>query len=170
MRAYTAKDGTLYLLYRSATKGVDRDMYLIVSKDGGKTFQSTRLHEWKLEACPMSTASIEESHDGVYVAWETNSQVYYSHVDANTLQMSSLVAAPGDGLRRKHPAISGNSQGETLMVWTERTSWQKGGSIAWQVFSKDGRLMGEKGAAEGVPVWSLVTAFARPDGGFTILY
>jgi hypothetical protein len=48
--------------------------------------------------------------------------------------------------------------------------WKKGGILAWQIYDKDGRATQEHGKADGVPVWSLVAVFARPDGGFTIVY
>lgn len=170
MRAFAAPDSTLYMLYRAATGGVDRDMYLLTSKDGGKNFQATRLHQWKLEACPMSTAAISQSGDGVLVAWETQGQIYYSKVDQGTSKVSQPIAAPGEGSRRKHPMVISNDRGETLLVWTEGMVWNKGGAVAWQVFDKAGQPIGEKGRAEGVPAWSLVTAYARPDSGFTIIY
>ena len=67
--------------------------------------------------------------------------------------------------------MAGNTRGETLLGWTEGTGWQKGGSLAWQLFDRSGRPMEEKGRLEGaVPVWGLATAGARPDGGFTIVY
>jgi hypothetical protein len=49
-------------------------------------------------------------------------------------------------------------------------AWDQGGAVAWQVYDKDGRPTARRGRARGVPVWSLVAVFARPDGGFTILY
>ncbi len=55
MRAFIAKDGTPYVLYRSATGGVDRDVYLLTSRDRDGSFTATLLDRWKLEACPMST-------------------------------------------------------------------------------------------------------------------
>jgi len=48
--------------------------------------------------------------------------------------------------------------------------WKKGGTLGWQIHDGSGKPQGEKGAAAGVPVWSLLAAFARPDGGFTIVY
>jgi hypothetical protein len=48
--------------------------------------------------------------------------------------------------------------------------WGKGGSIAWQVFDRNGEPEGAIGHAEGVPSWSLVAAFAGPNGGFTVVY
>lgn len=172
MRAFAGGDGTLHILYRAATNGIDRDMYLLASEDKGASFKSTRVHEWRLEACPMSTAAIGEGAHGVQVAWETNGQIYYSGVGALTPSAGSrlISAAPGDGVRRKHPAIVMNSRGETLLLWTEKTDWQKGGALRWQIFDRDGRPAANTGSAEGVPVWSLVTAYARPDGGFTIIY
>jgi hypothetical protein len=49
-------------------------------------------------------------------------------------------------------------------------AWKKGGAAAWQVYDRDLKPQGQAGKAGGVPVWSLVAAFARPDGGFTIVY
>jgi hypothetical protein len=56
------------------------------------------------------------------------------------------------------------------LAWTEGMGWQKGGSVAWQIFDMVGKPKGEIGRARGVPVWSLVAVFARPDGGFTVVY
>jgi len=62
------------------------------------------------------------------------------------------------------------NKGETLFVWTEGTGWAKGGGVAWQLYDKDGKATAEKGRADGVPVWSLATAFAKTDGSFVIVY
>jgi hypothetical protein len=48
MRAFAAGQGTVYALYRSATEGVDRDIYLLASTDQGKNFQGTLIHNWKV--------------------------------------------------------------------------------------------------------------------------
>jgi hypothetical protein len=170
MRAFAGRDGALYMLYRAATKGVDRDMYLVSSNDFGRSFRGTRLHAWKLEACPMSTASISEGVGETLLAWETNGQVYYSRVGRKTSGAVPPVSAPGEGLRRKHPVVVANSEGQTILLWTEKTGWQKGGSVAWQMFDEGGRPTAEKGAVEGVPAWSLVTAYALPDGRFAVVY
>ena len=58
-----------------------------------------------------------------------------------------------------------------LLAWTEGTGWQKGGSLAWQLFDRSGRPLAEKGRLDGaIPVWSLASVVVRPDGDFTILY
>jgi hypothetical protein len=66
--------------------------------------------------------------------------------------------------------VAADARGQTILVWTEGVGWDHGGSVAWQVFDKDGKPTAEKGRSDGVPTWSLVAAFARPDGGFMIVY
>ena len=74
------------------------------------------------------------------------------------------------GVKKKHPVAAANDKGETLFVWTEGTAWAKGGAVAWQLYDQDGKATAEKGRTEGVPVWSLATAFAKPDSNFVIVY
>jgi hypothetical protein len=63
-----------------------------------------------------------------------------------------------------------NTRGDVLLAWSEGTAWQRGGAVAWQVFDRSDRPTTELGKAAGVPVWGLVAAHARRDGGFTIVY
>jgi hypothetical protein len=170
MRAFADDRGALYILYRAATQGIHRDMVLLVSKDHGKNFSGDRVARWELNACPMSTAAISEAGPKVLIAWESTGQTFFADVCHNLGRVSDAVAAPGSPENRKHPAVSGNSRGETLLAWTEGTAWQRGGSVAWQVFDEAGRPTAVKGSAPGVPVWGLVAAFARPDGAFVVLY
>jgi len=85
------------------------------------------------------------------------------------MQASSPAPAPGAG-KRKHPTVAISSNGTMLLAWTEGTGWNKGGSVAWQLFDASGSPLTEKGRAPGVPVWGLVAATARPDGTFLIFY
>ena len=119
----------------------------------------------------MSSYAFAPAPDGVLIAWETAGQVYWSKVtDAIRRKRTDAVAAPGVGRGRKHPVVAANETGETLLVWTEGTGWQKGGSLAWQVFDAKGEPTAEKGTADGVPVWSFAAAFARPDGKFVLVH
>lgn len=170
MRALSDRKGNLYVLYRSATHETDRDTYLLVSKDRGEKFQSDQVQKWSIRACPMSSFALAETPDRVLAAWETEEQVYFTRIDRETGKRSESVPAPGTGKGRKHPAVAANDRGETIFVWTEGMGWNRGGSVAWQVFDKDGKPTAEKGRSDGVPTWSLVTVFTRPDGGFTIIY
>ena len=169
-RALVDRDGTLYVLYRAAVGGVDRDLYLLDSDDRAGHFRGVSLHPWRAETCPMSSAALAASEPDVLAAWETRGQVYFSRIDPGTHRAGPPISPPGGRGDRKHPAVAGNSRGETIIVWTEGTGWQKGGSLAWQVFDRSGRPMGSSGRIEGgVPVWGLATVVARPGGGFTII-
>lgn len=170
MRAFSDRKGTLYLLYRSAEGVVNRDTYVLISRDQGAGFQSDNLHKWKVGICPMSSFSLAESGTGILGAWETEGQIFSTRFDPLTGKASSPQPAPGEGKGRKHPVVAANARGETILVWTEGMGWNRGGAVAWQVFDKEGQPTAEKGRAPGVPTWSLVTVFPRPDGGFSIVY
>ena len=73
----------------------------------------------------------------------------------------ALVRVPNHGIQ---PQVAVDSKGETILVW-KGMGWNRGGSLAWQVFDKNGKPTGQRGQAAGVPVWSLVAAFVRPMGG-----
>jgi hypothetical protein len=47
-RAFTDRGGLVYLLYRSASTSTDRDIYLLLSRDRGQSFQGRLLHPWKV--------------------------------------------------------------------------------------------------------------------------
>jgi hypothetical protein len=170
-RAFADSKGTLYILYRAATGGVERDMYLARSSDLGEKFQGVSIHPWTYNACPMSSESFAEGGSGVLAAWETKGQVYFAPVGPKMRKSNPPVSPSGGRGDRKHPAIAVNARGATMLVWTEGTGWQKGGSLAYQVFDPSGQPVGEPGRVEGgVPVWGLPTVVARPDGGFTIIH
>jgi hypothetical protein len=119
----------------------------------------------------MSSESLAESAGGVLAAWETQGQVYYTRIDPRSSARPRPIPAPGKAGDRKHPSVAANDLGTVILVWTEGAGWQKGGSLAWQVFDHSGQPTGERGRIEGgIPVWSLATAVPRPDGGFTIVY
>lgn len=170
MRAFSDNKGNVFMLYRSATDVIHRDSYLLVSRDKGKQYQSIKLDPWNVGTCPMSSYALTQTNAGVLAAWETNGQVSFALLDPESGKKSEPVPAPGKGVGRKHPAVASNLRGETILVWTEGTGWNRGGAVAWQVFDKDGKPTRERGRADGVPTWSLVAVFARPDGGFTVLY
>jgi hypothetical protein len=117
----------------------------------------------------MSSASLGEGHGSTLAAWETDGRVYFTSVDPKTRKVSQLISPVG-GQGRKHPVVVGNERGQTLLAWTEGTNWGKGGSVVWQVYDRDGTVNSDHGRAEGLPAWSLPTAFATAQGDFVILY
>jgi hypothetical protein len=169
VRAFADASGNVFALYRAATEMVNRDEMLVVSRNRGADFEIVSRHPWKLQACPMSSASLTESKGGVLAAWETAGQVYFSQIRPDTLKVSPPISPPGSA-SRKHPVIAGNARGDMLLVWTEGTGWQRGGALAWQLFDTGGEATNEKGRVEGIPVWSFAAAVPRADGGFVIIY
>jgi hypothetical protein len=102
-------------------------------------------------------------------AWETGDQVYWTKVNSKTMQVSEPNSPEGKA-KRKHPVAVANERGETLLVWTENTSWGKGGTVVWRQFNSEGKPISEENRADGLPVWSLATAFADANGDFVIVY
>lgn len=168
MRAYTDAQGVLYVLYRKATDATQRGMYLLTSVNKGQSFRGMPLDEWELNACPMSTVTM--ARDGVrqLAAWENNGQVFFAAISSKNAITPQAVADSAD--RRKHPSIAVSKSGETLVAWTVGTGWKKGGTLAWQLFDKQGKALIENGTAPDVSVWGLPTVVAAADGHFTIIY
>ncbi len=163
MGALADSRGNLYALYRTARQTVHRDMVLLVSRDNGKTFQSTDLDPWNIGACPMTTVSLTESAGRVFASWETQGQVYFAPIDENTMKPGKRFSAPGQGANRKHPSIAVNATGDILLAWTEGTGWKKGGSLAYQTFDSSGKALDGKARAAAVPVWGFGAAVAIKD-------
>lgn len=168
LRALVDGSGDLYILYRSATNSVDRDTMLLVSRDKGKSFTQKRLDSWKINACPMSTYALAESRTGMLAAWETSGHVYWNTINSTGLTDSAPRQASGSS--QKHPSIAAGPNGQTLLVWTEGTGWQRGGTLAWQVLDKDGTPVTAGRKADSIPVWGLPSAYSKPDGTFVIVY
>ena len=167
---FVDRAGTAYVLFRDAREKARREAMLLTSTDAGATFAAQVLQPWNIDACPMSTFALAEGGRATAAAWETAGQIYWSPIDRSTHHAGAPIAAPGASGRRKHPSIARNDRGETLVAWTEGMGWSRGGAVAWQLFDRNGAPAGAVGRAEGVPAWSLVSAFVRPDGRFAILY
>ena len=169
MRAFADSNGAVYIAFRAATESTERGETLLVSPRPGADFQIAYSHPWKATMCPMSSATITETQSGGLAAWETGADVYFASINPKTMEVSRPIS-PGAGAKRKHPVAVANAKGETLLAWTEGTAWAKGGSLAWQLFDKDNNPAAEIGRADGVPMWSLASAVAKPDGTFVIFY
>jgi hypothetical protein len=169
-KALADQHGTIYVLYRAATNKVGRDLYLLTSRDGGRRFKDQSLHPWRINACPMSSASLADTKTGVIAAWETAGQVYFARIDPVTGRPTEPIA-PAGGPNRKHPSVAALPDGRILLAWAEGTSFHKGGALAWQVFDRDGHPTETKGRLEdGIPAFGLPAVAARPDGSFVIVH
>jgi hypothetical protein len=168
MKTFVNRKGDVFALYRSATESVHRDIYLLHSRDRGRTFQGMLLHQWNINACPMSSMDFAENRETLACAWETGGQVYWTRFNGE--RTGDPTAATGEGKGRKHPRLAVNDKGEVLLVWTEGTGWQKGGSLAYQLYDAAGRPTAETKQLPGIPTWSFAAAVPRADNGFAILY
>src|SRR5262249_55914057 len=164
-----ARGDSLLLLYRSAFETMHRDVYLLASRDRGRSFRGSRVQEWPIGACPMTSMSLTTAGARTLGAWETAGQVYAGEIDADAARIAAPIAAPGESAGRKHPRLAAQPTGETLFVWTEGTAWARGGSIAWQRYDGALRPMGPVERAAGVPAWSFAAPAAH-DGSFIIFY
>ncbi len=146
-------------------------MMLATSRDRGAHFRATSLEPWPVSTCPMSSESLCLSPLGVLASWETKGQVAFARVDPTSLVASAPISPSGGG-NRKHPAVASNSDGETILVWAEDTGWQRGGSLVWRIFDRDGRATRTMGRVnDGIPMWGTSSAVAAlADGRFLIFH
>ena len=166
MKIFAKRGGNVFALYRSATQSVHRDIYLLTSNDKAKSFRGRLLHKWEVNACPMSSMDLAANGTLVVGAWETGGQVFWARLDDGAIQP---ISPAGEGKPRKHPRVAVNRSGDILLVWTEGTGWQKGGSLAYQLFDSRGNPISEQRRPAGIPAWSFAAAGARPDNGFVII-
>jgi len=164
MKIFADGAGNVSVLYRSATEGVHRDIYLLSSSDRGRTFTGRLMGEWDINACPMSSMDIASNGRERVGTWENGGQVYWARLEGGT-----PLAAPGEGKGRKHPRIAIDGRGEVMLVWTEGTGWQKGGRLACQRYDREGRANGDIRDAGEIPAWSFGAAVALPGGEFAVV-
>jgi hypothetical protein len=162
--------GNVYALYRSARELVHRDVYLLASADSGRSYRGRLLSPWETSSCPMSSMAFAEGPSGVIAAWETAGDVRFALVTADGPSASPPISPPGEAHNRKHPRPVINRSGQILLLWTEGMAWARGGSLAWQVFGPDGRVLAENGRRTDLPAWSFGAAAAQGDGTFTVFY
>ena len=145
-------------------------MYLLTSNDRAGHFRGEAIHPWKLDACPMSGASLAEAGSSVLVAWETNGQVYFRRIDPKSEDVMPPVAPPGNSGTRKHPAVAGNAAARRSWSGPRGLAGRKGGRWYGRCSIGPGVPTEQRGRIEGgVPVWGLPTVVARPDGTFIIV-
>ena len=161
-----AQGGKVRVLYRSCSTLEDRDTYLLSSDDAGATFHGAKVHPWKINSCPM--ASYAFSQGGAWAAWESSEQIYWAPVGDDG-KAGAILPAPGQGNKRKHPVMAVNARGDVLLAWTENTAWARGGKVKWQVYDAARKPLAS-GERDGLPAWSMVAVFARPDGGFGLMF
>jgi hypothetical protein len=168
LEAGIESSGDLYIIYRSAHERVHRDMNLIyVSADPQKPTIASAVDRLEVGTCIMSTSSVLPWCK--LLAWEGQGKVFYGPMDGGRFAGPPL-PVPGEGKNRKHPRLAATPVGRALLVWTEDTAWNKGGSVAWQLIDHRLRPVDPIGHADGLPPWSFAAVFTSVDGRFTIIY
>ena len=148
-----------------------RSKHLLVSSNYGATFALAAKDPWKIGQCVMSTSAIASSGKSIVAAWETEQQIKIISSAIADAGKARPIVAPGEAKGRKHPALAINSDGAYVVAWTEGTGWQKGGSLAWQLFDAKGKPDGAGvGKAKGVPIWSVPAVVAFPDKTFCVIF
>lgn len=167
--SYSDRYGRVYVLFRSASAMVHRDMYLLESADHGATFHGSDISKWNVGFCVMSSEAFVSGRAGSYAAWETEKRIHFGLINAQAATASDI-AVSSDPENQKYPSLATNREGLILASWTEGMSWKRGGSVHWQLFDSAGQRIGNSGAADGVPPWSLVAAYARRNASFVVLF
>jgi hypothetical protein len=164
--------GQPLLLYRGAKTLTDRDMQLVtlppLTGRVQRPLHVEELDRWETRTCPMSSCDFTTGQGRTFAAWENRGQVFAAEVRPDGTIFPRLTPA-GSTETRKHPRLTMNSRAELLMVWTEDTAWNKGGSVAWQLFAPTGEPL-ESGRAEGLPARDFAEPVPMPGERFDILY
>jgi len=167
--SYADRAGRVYVLFRSAQSTIHRDMYLLESTDHGTTFSGSNISKWNAGYCVMSSEAFAGGRSGTYAAWESEKRVHFGLIDSKTATSTDSPVS-SDAAVQKYPALAVSREGLILASWTEGMVWKRGGSVHWQLFDSQGQMVGQSGFANGVPMWSLVVAYARKDGTFVVLF
>jgi hypothetical protein len=116
LRVYLAADDTLSVLYRAATSPNSRGMHTLTQKAGRIT--SAKLDDWRIAACPMSSASLLPVAQALRAAWENDGQI-----------VTGLMGAPASAAQKigpknaKHPVLAANTTGQTLIATVIGSGW-----------------------------------------------
>lgn len=103
--------GRIFIMFRNSIDG-NRDMYLVRSDDGGKTFGAAAklgAGTWKLNACPMDGGALQVGADGKPLTiWRREGEVYLS-----TSAHPEQIIGPG-----RQPVVAA-MPGGPILAWTE---------------------------------------------------
>jgi hypothetical protein len=173
MQLLAAPGGSIVGVYRTATNRIHRDTRAF-------GFQGALHHQWtglldpsETSTCQMSTYALadEPNRHRFIAGWETLGRIrfgVYAYDDPASGRPQDIPSAARDS---KHPAVAIDAAGNILIAWAVGTGWEKGGSVAWQVFDRSLKPIQEtNGRADGLPAWSRPAAFASPRGGFVVIY
>jgi hypothetical protein len=134
-RAFFSKNGTLYIDYREKANNM-RDMYLLTRATGDAAFSKQKISTtpWQVNACPMAGTFLTGAKNGLVVAWETKSQIFYGRIDrgAGFLPPKEIRAAA----KGKWPVALAALDGTVLV------SWKNDSTLNWQLYDAADKPLG----------------------------
>jgi hypothetical protein len=164
IRAAVDSRGRAFILFRGARELVHRGTHRLEPTPDGAGFQRRLLQEWTSGACPMSLPALNPGAAGIQCAWETGGELW----GQGSPDAAPTLLVPGPGAR--HPSLASNVRGETLLVWSEGTGWNRGGTLGWRLFDAEGKPTAAGGTRPDLPVWSFPAVATRSDGTFVVAY
>ncbi len=106
------KDENVYVMFRNWIDG-NRDMYLIQSNNGGKSFNEAEklgTGNWKLDGCPMDGGGITVSEEGwVQTVWRRQGKLFMAEPGKREKEI-------GDG----KGATIASVNGQNVYAWSEK--------------------------------------------------
>jgi hypothetical protein len=173
-----AATGTLYVLYRNAARAkptgdvLTRDVRLLFSEDAGRSFQSTRVENWRQQRDPRTVARLVQEPGTTLALWNSRGTILWTPIRRHVkkAQLPTEVKVDG-GVVRTHPAGASGGD-EVLIAWLERPRGkpEEPSRVVYRVWQRDLRIPigdGVIGTSDGA---SAPAVLARKAGGFTILY
>ena len=158
--------GNLYVIYRNSVRtspsSWDKDTYLMVSKDTGKTWSKRLVQKWEKCGCPGALYSMSSGADGVYMGFSTRGKSSFAKVEKNL----NINAAPNSGKSSTRPMVATNINGDVLFCWVEVQD------VVWQVYDRDGNAVTKAGGRlnGAAAKWSNAAVVATHSGDFMLYY
>ena len=164
----TARDGTLYLAWRSVFPGNVRDVVVARSDDHGSTWATpVRVHadNWVFDGCPHAGPSMQvDSAGAVHVAWWTGKQgsagVFYARsTDRGATFGPPITLGAAEFSAPAHVQLALGAEGSVVAVWDDGTV--KTPKVVMRVSHDDGAsfgppaLVSTEGRAATFPVLAL---------------
>ena len=164
----TARDGTLYLAWRTVLPGNVRDVVVARSTDHGATWATpVRVHEdnWVFDGCPHAGPSMQVDSSGmVHIAWWTGKQGAAGTWYARSTDKAASFEAPvalgvGEFSAPAHVQLALGPDRTVVAVWDDGTV--KTPKVVMRVSHDNGRsfseptLVSSEGRAATFPVLAL---------------
>lgn len=158
--------GNMYVVYRNSVRtspgSWDKDTFLMVSKDAGKSWSKTMVQKWEKCGCPGALFSMASGADGVYMGFSTRGTSSFAKIGKSL----KINAAPSSGKSSTRPMVATNKNGDVLFCWVEVQD------VVWQVYDRNGEALAKGGGRlNGVAAkWSNAAVVATASGDFVLYY